>query len=92
MESYFTISRDSGSANRLRGYRVIVDGLKIGHIQEEPVLRTAAIEKGGKIVPFLKAHERIEPDRRRYARSASDDKAGVLGSCLSEYRLNAVLG
>lgn len=43
----------------------------------EPVLRTAAIEKGGKIVPFPKPGERIDPEWRIYARSASDDKAGV---------------
>jgi acetylornithine deacetylase/succinyl-diaminopimelate desuccinylase-like protein len=43
----------------------------------EPVLRTAAIEKGGKIVAFPKAGEKIDPEWRIYARSASDDKAGV---------------
>lgn len=43
----------------------------------EPVLRTATLEKGGKIIPFPKAGEKFEPEWRIYARSASDDKAGV---------------
>jgi acetylornithine deacetylase/succinyl-diaminopimelate desuccinylase-like protein len=43
----------------------------------EPVLRSASLEKGGKIIPFPKAGERIDPEWRIYARSASDDKAGV---------------
>lgn len=43
----------------------------------EPVLRTDALEKGGKTIPFPKAGEKIDPEWRIYARSASDDKAGV---------------
>ncbi|MBK9153925.1 MAG: M20/M25/M40 family metallo-hydrolase [Chloracidobacterium sp.] len=43
----------------------------------EPVLRSARLDQGGKIVPFPKAGERIDPEWRIYARSASDDKAGV---------------
>src|SRR5215204_3081850 len=43
----------------------------------EPVLRTASLEKGGKIIEFPKADEKIDPEWRIYARSASDDKAGV---------------
>lgn len=43
----------------------------------EPVLRTASLEKGGKIIPFPKSNEKIDPEWRIYARSASDDKAGV---------------
>lgn len=43
----------------------------------EPVLRTARLDQGGKIVPFPKAGEGIDPEWRIYARSASDDKAGV---------------
>ncbi len=43
----------------------------------EPVLRTASLEKGGKIIPFPKSGEKIDPEWRIYARSASDDKAGV---------------
>ncbi len=43
----------------------------------EPVLRTAALDKGGKTIPFPKPGELIDPEWRIYARSASDDKAGV---------------
>lgn len=43
----------------------------------EPVLRTNAFEKGGRIIPFPKSGEEIDPEWRIYARSASDDKAGV---------------
>lgn len=42
-----------------------------------PVLRTASLEKGGKTIPFPNAGEKIDPEWRLYARSASDDKAGV---------------
>lgn len=42
-----------------------------------PVLRSNALEKGGKTIPFPKAGEKIDPEWRIYARSASDDKAGV---------------
>jgi acetylornithine deacetylase/succinyl-diaminopimelate desuccinylase-like protein len=43
-----------------------------------PVLRTSALEKGGRIVPMPPAGSRIDPEMRIYARSASDDKAGVM--------------
>jgi len=43
----------------------------------EPTLRTAALEKGGKTIPFTNGGEKIDPEWRLYARSASDDKAGV---------------
>jgi acetylornithine deacetylase/succinyl-diaminopimelate desuccinylase-like protein len=43
----------------------------------EPVLRTAPLEKGGQSIPLPKAGEKIDPEWRIYARSASDDKAGV---------------
>ncbi len=43
----------------------------------EPVLRSGSLEKGGKNIPFPKAGEKIDPEWRIYARSASDDKAGV---------------
>ncbi len=44
----------------------------------QPVLRSAALEAGGKLLPALKAGEAINPEWRLYARSASDDKAGVM--------------
>lgn len=43
----------------------------------EPVLRSASLEKGGKTIPFPSTGETIDPEWRIYARSASDDKAGV---------------
>jgi len=43
----------------------------------EPVLRSAALEKGGENIPLPKPNEKIDPESRIYARSASDDKAGV---------------
>lgn len=42
-----------------------------------PVLRSDALEKGGKTLPMPAANEKIDPNWRIYARSASDDKAGV---------------
>src|SRR5205085_9970343 len=43
----------------------------------QPTWRTAAMEVGGQIVA-LPATGAINPDWRLYARSASDDKAGVM--------------
>ena len=43
-----------------------------------PVLRTAALENGGRIIPMPPAGTRFDPESRIYARSASDDKAGVM--------------
>ncbi len=42
-----------------------------------PVLFSAAMEKGGTKVKFPAAGEKVDPEWRLYARSASDDKAGV---------------
>ena len=44
----------------------------------EPVLRTAPLERGGRIVPVPPRGAPIDPEYRLYARSASDDKAGVM--------------
>jgi acetylornithine deacetylase/succinyl-diaminopimelate desuccinylase-like protein len=43
-----------------------------------PVLRSAALEKGGRVIAMPAAGSRIDPETRIYARSASDDKAGVM--------------
>src|SRR5688572_12927655 len=43
----------------------------------EPVLRTAPLEKRGQTILLHKTGEKIDPEWRLYARSASDDKAGV---------------
>lgn len=42
-----------------------------------PALRSDALERGGQILPMPGEGEKINPEWRVYARSASDDKAGV---------------
>lgn len=49
-----------------------------GSMPWQPVLRTATIETGGKIIPLPASGTAIDPQWRIYARSASDDKAGVM--------------
>lgn len=49
-----------------------------GTLPWQPVLRTAALEAGGTILPAPKAGEAINPEWRLYARSSGDDKAGVM--------------
>src|SRR5215207_2571895 len=44
----------------------------------EPALRSAPFEKGGRLLPMPVKSESIDPEWRLYARSASDDKAGVM--------------
>lgn len=44
----------------------------------QPVFRHAAIEAGGQIVPTPPANEPFNSEWRIYARSASDDKAGLM--------------
>jgi acetylornithine deacetylase/succinyl-diaminopimelate desuccinylase-like protein len=44
----------------------------------QPVWRSAALESGGVIIGLPVGSEAINPEWRLYARSASDDKAGVL--------------
>jgi acetylornithine deacetylase/succinyl-diaminopimelate desuccinylase-like protein len=48
-----------------------------GTMPWQPTWRTAALEKGGKITT-LPVRGEINPEWRLYARSASDDKAGVM--------------
>lgn len=48
-----------------------------GSLPWKPVLRSNALEKGGKIIPFPKNNEKINPNWRIYGRSTSDDKGGV---------------
>jgi acetylornithine deacetylase/succinyl-diaminopimelate desuccinylase-like protein len=43
-----------------------------------PALRTAAAEAGGQLMPMPRPGSAIDPEWRLYARSASDDKAGVV--------------
>jgi len=51
----------------------------IGNKPFEPLLFTRAIAAGGKKIPFPEAPGRYEDDWRIYARSASDDKAAIVG-------------
>jgi acetylornithine deacetylase/succinyl-diaminopimelate desuccinylase-like protein len=44
----------------------------------EPTLRDAPFESGGKILPMPAASDPLNPEWRLYARSSSDDKAGVM--------------
>jgi acetylornithine deacetylase/succinyl-diaminopimelate desuccinylase-like protein len=44
----------------------------------EPRLRTAPFERGGELRPMPAEGQAINPEWRLYARSASDDKAGVM--------------
>ncbi|MEK6282909.1 MAG: M20/M25/M40 family metallo-hydrolase [Acidobacteriota bacterium] len=44
----------------------------------KPVLRSGSLETGGKILPMPDATTAINSEWRLYARSASDDKAGVM--------------
>ncbi|HEU0300665.1 MAG TPA: M20/M25/M40 family metallo-hydrolase [Longimicrobium sp.] len=43
-----------------------------------PVFRTARLDRGGQVVPPPAEGAPIDPEWRLYARSASDDKAGVM--------------
>jgi acetylornithine deacetylase/succinyl-diaminopimelate desuccinylase-like protein len=43
----------------------------------KPLILDKPFEKGGKVVSFPSTGEKIDPEGRLYARSASDDKAGV---------------
>lgn len=49
-----------------------------GTLPWQPVLRTAAHDAGGQIMPDPAPGTPINPEWRLYARSASDDKAGVM--------------
>lgn len=49
-----------------------------GTLPWQPTWRSAALESGGKVVSLPAAHEPIDPEWRLYARSAADDKAGVV--------------
>jgi len=49
-----------------------------GMLPWQPVLRSAALEAGGKLLSLPNNSESINPEWRLYARSASDDKAGVM--------------
>ena len=48
-----------------------------GSLPWSPVLRSRALESGGRTIPIPAAPAPLDPEYRVYARSASDDKAGV---------------
>ena len=50
----------------------------VGTMPWQPTLRSAALEAGGTNLSFPKPGEKINSEWRLYARSASDDKAGVM--------------
>ena len=54
-----------------------------------PVLRSGRLDKGGQILPLPTSNEGIDPDWRIYARSASDDKLGVMAVLAAVDALNA---
>jgi acetylornithine deacetylase/succinyl-diaminopimelate desuccinylase-like protein len=43
-----------------------------------PVLRSRALQHGGKDIPFPNGSARVDPESRIYARSASDDKSPIV--------------
>ena len=49
-----------------------------GTLPWQPALRSAALEAGGNLLPLPDENSPINPEWRLYARSASDDKAGVM--------------
>ncbi|HKG22191.1 MAG TPA: M20/M25/M40 family metallo-hydrolase, partial [Blastocatellia bacterium] len=44
----------------------------------KPVLRDGPLEAGGQIIPLPRAGQKVDPEWRLYARSASDDKAPII--------------
>jgi len=50
----------------------------LGTLPWQPVFRSAALESGGQVVSLAAGNEPINSNWRIYARSASDDKAGVM--------------
>ena len=49
-----------------------------GTLPWQPVFRSAALEAGGQVLPMPSDEQALNPEWRIYARSASDDKAGVV--------------
>jgi len=49
-----------------------------GTLPWQPVFRSAALEAGGQVLPTPADEQALNPEWRIYARSASDDKAGVV--------------
>lgn len=49
----------------------------------KPVLRSGPLERGGRMMPVPAEGKRLDPESRIYARSASDDKGGVMAFMLA---------
>jgi len=56
----------------------------------KPTLRDRPLEAGGRVIPFPKTGEKIDPEWRLYARSASDDKAPIIAMLASLDALKAL--
>lgn len=54
-----------------------------------PVLRNGALERGAQIIPLPPQRTRFDVEHRIYARSASDDKAGVMAFLIAIDALKA---
>jgi acetylornithine deacetylase/succinyl-diaminopimelate desuccinylase-like protein len=66
-----------------------VDASKWATDPFKPVLRTASIEAGGRVRELPKPGEKLDPESRIYARSASDDKAPILAMLVALDALKA---
>ncbi|HVF88805.1 MAG TPA: M20/M25/M40 family metallo-hydrolase [Blastocatellia bacterium] len=55
-----------------------VDASKWATDPFKPVLRDGPLEAGGQIIPLPRPGQKIDPEWRLYARSASDDKAPII--------------
>ena len=63
-----------------------------GTLPWQPTMRSAALESGGTIISVPAAGQSLNPEWRLYARSASDDKAGVMAilSAVDALRANNI--
>lgn len=73
----------SPGASRTIGFYAHYDGQPVDPAKWatdpfKPVLRDRPLEAGGRVVPFPGAGEKVDPEARLYARSASDDKAPII--------------
>lgn len=79
----------SAGAQRTIGFYAHYDGQPVdpkewtGSAPFEPVLRNAALFKGGKLIPLPKSGEAVGDEWRLYARSASDDKGAIMAMLLA---------
>jgi acetylornithine deacetylase/succinyl-diaminopimelate desuccinylase-like protein len=55
-----------------------VDPAKWASDAWHPVLRSRSLLEGGRDIPFPAAGQRVDPESRLYARSASDDKSPII--------------